>query len=361
MVKLKSITARTKNKEYKIIIGQSILEQIKKINKLVSAERYALIISARIMELYNDLINASFNGIINYDVFIMDDGENNKNYKYAEKFLDKMLKKGYSRKTAVIGIGGGVVGDFAGFIASLYMRGIPLIHIPTTLLAMVDSSIGGKTAVNLSAGKNIVGAFYHPDMVLTELNFIKTLPENELKNGLTEVLKHAVIGEDKLLNILCKNDLKTIKESDNIAKIVYLSVLFKSRIVEKDEDEKGIRAILNFGHTVGHAIESLLKFRGISHGEAVAIGLKVAMEISRRLGWLTDKETNMVNDLIIKYKLISKEYKLNANDIIKHMKYDKKNSNNKFKFVLLNGLNNPVYNQEVENGLLKEAIKSIIF
>ena len=311
------------------------------------------------MELHKDLIKDALSSFNNCDIFRMNDGEENKNYGYAEEFLNKILKKGYSRKSAIIGIGGGVVGDFAGYIASVYMRGIPVIHIPTTLLAMVDSSIGGKVAVNLSAGKNIVGAFHQPQMVISDTDFIKTLPENELKNGLSEVLKHALIGERKTFEILCNNNLNSIKEPDNIRKVVYLSALFKSKVVGKDEHEKGLRAILNFGHTAGHAIESISGFKGISHGEAVAIGMKIETEISRRLGLLNNDQTELINKLISRYDLIPKARKLNSEKIIDHMKYDKKNFGGKIKFVLLKGLYKPVYNQEVDYTIIKDAVKAV--
>jgi 3-dehydroquinate synthase len=289
----------------------------------------------------------------------MKDGEQNKNYQYAEEFLNGLLLKGYSRQSAIIGIGGGVTGDFAGFIAALYMRGMPLVHIPTTLLAMVDSSIGGKTAVNLSAGKNIAGAFYQPELVISDIGFIKTLPENELKNGLTEVLKHGLIGQNDLLEILSGNNLNTIKEFDNLFNMVFLSAGFKAGIVGQDEREGGLRAILNFGHTAGHAIESLMELKGISHGEAVAIGIKIEIEISRRMGWLKDKEIDKINEIITKYNLIYNKYELNADGIIKHMKYDKKNAGGKIKFALLKGVGNPVFNQSVDEGLIREIIKEI--
>jgi 3-dehydroquinate synthase len=357
-----SVTARTKNKSYDIHIGENILSQINRMDKILSADRFALFVSARIIDLYGDMIKKAFSQYSNFDIFGMRDGEKNKNFGYAEKFLEKMLKKGYTRKSAVIGIGGGVVGDFAGFIASVYMRGIPVIHIPTTLLAMVDSCIGGKTAVNLSQGKNIVGAFHQPEMVISDISFIQTLPEKELRNGLSELLKHALIGEEKLLGILYKNDLKSIRESDTLQKVVYLSALFKSRIVEEDEDEKGLRTILNFGHTAGHAIESMSGYIDFPHGAAVTIGLKIEIEISRLIGWLNDEDVKVVNELISRYNLINKinkTKKLNADKVIEHMKYDKKNFGNKLRFVLLKGLNNPVYNQEIDSSLLRDAIKNI--
>ena len=357
---IKTVIARTKNKTYTILIGQSVLSQIKKIDDILLKDRFAIIASRNVLQLHQHVIEKALTKYTNYDIFPMEDGEKNKNFRYAEVFLNKMLKSGYTRKSVMIGIGGGVVGDFTGFIASIFMRGIPIIHMPTTLLAMVDSSIGGKVGVNLSAGKNIVGLFHQPEVVISDINFIKTLPENELKNGLTEVLKHALIGDKGLLKLFHENDLKSITRTDTIEKIVYSSALFKSRIVQKDEHEKSVRAILNFGHTAGHAIESLLKYSKISHGEAVAIGLLIEMEISKRFGWLSEEEIKGIKNIITRYNLIYNNYKLNADAVMQHMKYDKKNISGKIKFVLLKGLRNPVYNQEVEPKIVKDAIKTIV-
>ena len=355
----KIVTVKTEKKKYDVIIGDDVFTQIKKAGGLASKERFAVIISSRVHEIYKDYILNSFNDCRNYDIFLMKDGEENKNYKYAEEFLNGLLEKGYTRKSAIVGIGGGVVGDFAGFVAALYMRGIPVIHVPTTLLAMVDSSIGGKTAVNLSAGKNMAGAFYQPELVISDISFLKSLPENELKNGLTEVLKHGLIGVGDLLEILSGSDMKIIRETHNLFRIIFLSAKFKSSIIGKDEREGGLRVILNFGHTAGHAIESVMEYKGISHGEAVAIGIKIEMEISRRLGWLKEKEIDKINEIIAGYGLIYNKYELNPDEIIKHMKFDKKNSGGRINFVLLKGIGNPVYNQSVDESLIKEIITGI--
>jgi 3-dehydroquinate synthase len=357
---MKSITASTAGKSYEIIIGNNILSLIGKKLEHFLHERLAVIVSAKVMQLYGEYIRQVFTKNNKIDFFLMHDGEENKNYRYAEEFFHEMLKNGYSRKSAVVGIGGGVTGDFAGFIASIYMRGIPVIQIPTTLLAMVDSSIGGKTAVNISSGKNIVGMFHQPEFVISDIRFIETLPENEIKNGLSEILKHGIIGEKNLFRILSENDLKSINELNTLENIVYFSALFKSGIVAKDEHENGLRSVLNFGHTAGHAIESLLELRGISHGEAVAIGLKIELEISKQAGLLSAAEFQAISELISRYKLIYNNYQISADDIIEHMKYDKKNYNGKLKFVLLKGINNPIYNQEVDSSLLKNSISSVI-
>jgi 3-dehydroquinate synthase len=357
---MKSITARADGKFYEIMIGKEIFSSACITLKMLSYDRLAVIVSAKVMQLHGEIIRQVLSEYNNYDIFEMQDSEENKNYRYVEEFLNGMLKKGYSRKSAIAAIGGGVVGDFAGFIASIYMRGLPVIQIPTTLLAMVDSSIGGKTAVNISSGKNIAGVFHQPDLVISDVSFLQTLPENEIKNGLSEVLKHGIIGEKNLFRILYENDLKSVKELNNLKDIVYFSALFKSGIVEKDAKESGLRAILNFGHTAGHAIESMLEYRGISHGEAVAIGLKIELKISRQQGLLSEEEYNTINELIRRYKLIYNNYRLNADDIIKHMKFDKKNYNGKLKFVLIKKINEPVYNQEVDNCLIKDAVDSVL-
>ncbi len=353
------ISVCTKEKSYDIIIGKSILSEIKRQDEILKGERFTIIISANVYKLYEEYINESFAQYNNFDIIQMMDGEEYKNYKYAEEFFDKLLQSGNNRKSVIIGIGGGAVGDFAGFIAALYMRGIPVIHVPTTLLAMVDSSIGGKVAVNISAGKNIVGAFYQPEFVISDVGFVNTLPDNELKNGLTEVLKHGLIGEYELYRIMSENDLKSIRTLDKVIKLVYLSAKFKSSVVEKDEKEGGLRAILNFGHTIGHAIESLLEFKGISHGEAVAIGIKAESEISRRLGWLNDQETEKINKIIDEYGLVFNNYNLDADSIIEHMKYDKKNKSGVINFVLLKGIGNPVYNQVVKDELIRDVLKEM--
>lgn len=354
---VEKLSVNTKDKNYEIIIGRNVIKLINETGFLLK-DKFAIIVSSGVYSLYNEYISECFKDYKNFDIIQMEDGEVNKNYKYAEKVFNILLEKGYTRNSLIIGIGGGVVGDFAGYIAALYMRGIPVIHFPTTLLAMVDSSIGGKVAVNISAGKNIIGAFHQPEMVISDVSFIDTLPENELKNGLSELLKHAIIGKKELLNILSENNLKSIRESNIVGKFVYLSAQFKSFVVGTDEREGGLRSILNYGHTIGHAIESLMEYKGISHGEAVAIGLKIESEISRRMGWLSDDEISKINMIINRYGLIYNEYSLNADEIIDHMKYDKKNSGGKINFVLLKGIGNPLYNQHVDEQLIRDIISS---
>lgn len=361
--KMLTITAKTGEKSYDIIIGEKILPEVP-LDEF-RAESIALVVSATVYNLHKQYIDDFQKRIENQiDVPVhlmqMDDGEENKNYLYAQQFLEEFIKKGLTRKSLVVGIGGGVVGDFAGYLASLFMRGIPVIHIPTTLLAMVDSSLGGKVAVNLSLGKNIVGAFHQPKIVISDVRFLSTLPDNEMRNGLCEAIKHGMIGEKETIDIFKNNNFDSITQPVVITRLIEKSVFFKTSVVEQDETEGGIRAILNFGHTVGHGIESLFEYRGISHGEAVAIGIKAEVIISNRKGMLSDQEVDLVSELLQRYELVRKDISYNPGEVIGHMKYDKKNSGGKINFVLLDGIGNPVMNQHVDVKMLVEVLSALI-
>jgi 3-dehydroquinate synthase len=265
---MKEITVNTGHGAYLIRIGSGILSGNPALDRIIVGRRSAFIVSERVYDLHVEYISDVISRYPRAELFIMDDREENKSYSHAEKFLQGFVEKGFTRESAVVGIGGGVVGDFAGYCASLYMRGIPVVQIPTTLLAMVDSSVGGKVAVNLNVGKNIVGQFHQPSLVLSDTSLLSTLPERELKCGLAEILKHGLIGDEGTLEILRRNTIDSIREEPALSQLIYLSARFKASVVEKDEREEGLRAILNFGHTVGHAIESFMQYRGVSHGEA---------------------------------------------------------------------------------------------
>ena len=207
--------------------------------------------------------------------------ERSKSISSFKKIIDKLFELRFDRSDVLIAFGGGVVGDITGFSASTFLRGIKYIQIPTTLLAQVDSSVGGKTAINVPQGKNLVGAFYNPSLVLISTEFLNTLPESEYKSGLGEVIKYAFIGNKKLKNIIEKNPEKIIKrESSILQTIIEESIKTKSKIVTKDEKESGIRAILNFGHTFGHAIEAKNNYKNITHGAAITLGMIIASKIS---------------------------------------------------------------------------------
>ncbi len=355
------ITARTGDHAYDVLIGSSILPASLARPELAAFERVAVMASSRVYGLHRDYIDGSLSVLGDRGVLLLyEDSEENKSYGRAEEFLERFIGGKMNRRSAVIGIGGGVTGDFAGFCAGLYMRGVPVAHVPTTLLAMVDSSLGGKVAVNLSVGKNIAGLFHQPKLVVSDVRFLRTLPDGEFRNGLSEALKHALIGEDSTLELLERNDPASIRDETTVAELVARSVSFKTGVVERDERESDLRAILNFGHTVGHAIESHLGYRGVSHGEAVAAGMRVKTEISRRLGFLSEEEAGRVRSLIERYGLTRQRWGLDPDRVIGHMEYDKKNFAGAINFVLLKGLGRPLINQRIPMELLKNVMKEIL-
>ena len=221
---------------------------------------------------------------LNFEVnyYIIPAGEFSKSLNTAENIYEKLSSDLISKNDIIISLGGGMVSDISGFVASTYKRGIKLINIPTSFLAMIDASIGGKNAVNLNSGKNLVGSFYFPDLVLIDCSFLNTLPKQELNSGISEVIKCGAIFDKKLFNILERE-----KFEDNIENIIYKSILVKKKLVEEDRFDSGKRMLLNFGHTIGHAIENLHGYKNISHGEAVSIGMNAITKISEKLG-LTD-------------------------------------------------------------------------
>jgi 3-dehydroquinate synthase len=355
------ITAAAGNASYRIMIGGSILREALAGVPAGAYESIVVVASSRVYGLHRDYIDDALGALGGRcSLMLMDDGEENKNYAYAGRFLEQFLESGMTRKSAVIGVGGGVVGDFAGYCAAVFMRGVPVIHVPTTLLAMVDSSIGGKVAVNLSAGKNIAGMFHQPAMVVSDARFLSTLPDKEFGNGLAEALKHGCIGEEGTLTLLEENDRESIRAGDRVAALVALSATFKSRIVCEDERERDLRAILNFGHTVGHAIESSMAYRGITHGEAVAAGMRVKIEAARRTGDVSGADADRVFRVIDRFGLMPRTGVFDIDAIPEHMRYDKKNFGGAINFVMLRGLGNPIINQRVPGVLMKEVMMDVL-
>ena len=315
----------------------------------LSGGKCAVVLSNHLYDLHWEYLMDLLGRYTNKELFLMQDLEENKNYLYAEGFLQGFADKGLTRDSVVWSIGGGVVGDFAGYCASLYMRGINIVQCPTTLLAMVDASIGGKVAVNLHSGKNLVGSFLQPLLVVCDTFLLSTLPEKEIKCGLAEIIKHALIGDSVSLDILLNHDFASIQKEDVLSELIYHSIKFKLSVVSQDEKELSLRAILNFGHTVGHAIESLMGYKGISHGEAVAAGIFAESRISRDMGMLSSADQKTISALLEQYGMSDKSISCNAQDVVKHMKFDKKNVGNTTKFVLLKEIGVPLYGGAVPN------------
>jgi 3-dehydroquinate synthase len=335
MIKL-SVNISEQRTSYPICICNTDLSELKRlVLENINYKNYIVIFSQKVYKLYSKILDFPKDKI-----YVLPDGEKEKNYKNYIKILNFALSKKLKREDAIVAIGGGVVGDLAGFVASTYMRGVKYIQVPTTLLSATDSSVGGKTAINTKFGKNLVGTFYQPSAVFINVNFLKTLDEKQFKSGLGEVLKYGFIeknckpfDEPHLINFLTEfqekilnRDILTLKE------LIKMCIELKIAVVEQDEKEKGLRKILNYGHTYGHAVESLTKYRKYTHGQCVVEGIRFALNLAYKLN-LIDKEYKFLcEDLIKKY-----DYKslitFDTNKIIKVISTDKKATDNHIQFI----------------------------
>ena len=289
---------------------------------------------------------------------ILKHGEQAKSVQNFQKILNFLADNNFDRTDLIVAVGGGVVGDISGFVASSYLRGIQFIQIPTTLLAQVDSSVGGKTAINIVAGKNLVGAFYNPKGVIIDTTVLNSLPNREFKAGLAEVIKYAFIQNKSLFSLLKKYTKKILlKDQKIIEEIIFLSLQTKAMIVTKDEKENGIRAILNFGHTFGHAIEAHGKYKKILHGEAVAKGMKVASKISYLENLISEKEHKEIIALLqnFEFDLSLKQYKYR--ELKPYIFRDKKIKSGKLNLVLLNKLSNAVVTSAFDSKNLQKGLQ----
>ncbi|HTB82541.1 MAG TPA: 3-dehydroquinate synthase [Candidatus Sulfotelmatobacter sp.] len=286
-------------------------------------------------------------------------GEKSKSLSVVEKCFDTLAKHRLERKSFIVALGGGVVGDLAGFVAASYLRGIPFVQVPTTLLAQVDSSVGGKTGVNLKSGKNLVGAFYQPRLVLCDLDTLKTLPRREYISGLAEVIKYGIIYDEVLFAQLERNLPKLLaREEKTLRDVVARCCEIKADVVGQDETESGLRAILNFGHTIGHAIENSAGYGKFLHGEAIAIGQVAAAKLSQKVLGLPSGDVARVEKLFVHAGLPVK-LKLGAaqkKNLFAAMTLDKKVSGGEVKFVLAKKIGKVIWGQKVPPGLIDEVL-----
>ena len=277
------INVNLKNQKYSIVIGLNIVSSISKIisKNLIQFEKCLIVVDKNVPKKIISKIKKSL-GRKKISIYFFTASEKNKNTYSVNKILDILLKKNFSRQDCLISIGGGITGDVSSFVASLYKRGIKFVNVPTTLLAQVDSSIGGKTGVNTKYGKNLIGSFYQPNLVISDIQFLKTLPKREIICGYAEILKHSVISNRDFFNYLKKNYSSILNlSSPFIEKAIYESCKVKKNIVQKDERESSMRKILNFGHTFAHAYEASLGYsKKLNHGEAVLLGMKTALNFS---------------------------------------------------------------------------------
>ena len=290
-------------------------------------------------------------------VLVLPPGEGTKSDEHLHTIYDEALGWGIDRQTPVVALGGGVIGDLAGFAAATLLRGVPLVQVPTSLVAQVDSSLGGKTGINHATGKNLVGAFWQPALVVADPDALATLPAREWRGGLAEVVKHAFLEDDgTLLSFLEKNrDAVAARTPDAVRKMVPKGARVKARIVEQDEREAGRRAVLNFGHTLGHAVEQTLGYGRVTHGEAVALGMRAALVISRRAGGLSGEATDRALRLTRLVEVPPEATRLSLDDLRPAMQSDKKNVGSTVRFVLLRRLGAPFVTGEVSDDDLRAA------
>jgi 3-dehydroquinate synthase/shikimate kinase/3-dehydroquinate synthase len=344
---------KTKNQKYPIIIGSKLVSNISRIIKDNSLDfKQCLIVVDK--NISKKIVSKLKKSLIKKKVYIyfFNASEINKNINSINKILDVLLNRNFSRNDCLISMGGGITGDISGFAASLFKRGMKFINIPTTLLSQVDSSIGGKTGVNTKYGKNLIGSFYQPNLVITDIQFLKTLPKREIICGYGEILKHSLIANKNFYNFLNNNNKKIFNlSSPFIEKAIYESCKIKKNVVEKDEREEGLRKILNFGHTFAHAYEASLGYsKKLNHGEAVILGIKTALDFSLMKNLLKKDEYDSIINHIYKCNLqsnLSKFFKVkDLNQILSFMLKDKKNNSNKISLVLLKKIGVPLINKE---------------
>jgi len=339
---------------YRVAVESGLIDSLREY--IPATGRKVLVSTPVINELYGEKIAGALD---DYELILVPDGEEAKQWGIVEDLLGKLLDAGLDRKSTVIVLGGGTVGDLAGFAASIYMRGIDVIHIPTTLLAMVDSSIGGKTAVNHPKGKNLVGSFHQPSQVLIDPVFLETLPEREISSGLAEVIKYGVIADAGLFELL---EAKTLDELslEDMVEIIARCATTKAYYVERDEeDRKGIRAALNYGHTLGHAVETLSK-HVLNHGEGVAIGMIAAAMISKENDLLSGTDYLRIHNIVEKYRLPSKSPSMDHSEIIEVMHRDKKAEEGKVRFVLPSGIGREPVLRYVGDEIVKQVLEMLL-
>lgn len=347
-------------RSYPILIGPGLLGDENLLSEYVQPVRQIAIVSnVTVAPLYLGALRASLQrlGVTVLAEVILPDGEAYKNWKTLNTIFDALLKGHCERSSTLIALGGGVIGDMAGFAAACYQRGMPFIQIPTTLLAQVDSSVGGKTAINHPLGKNMIGAFHQPRLVLADTESLTTLPERELRAGLAEVVKYALIRDPAFMEWL-EIHLEALlnKEAAALEYAVYRSCLHKAEIVARDERERGERALLNLGHTFGHAIEAELGYGVWLHGEAVAVGMLMAAELSADLRWLTRNDVERIERLFVRIGLPVNGPAIPVDRYLELMWRDKKVRAGKMRLVLLKRIGEAVVTDTITTAEISKAI-----
>ena len=335
-MKIKRISVKSAAGSYSVLSGAGALRHAaREISRLGRFSSIHVVSSPKVWRAVGKTVQRGLKLSKQDSVHLMNDGEFAKNLRTVESLSRALVKSGADRKSLLVAVGGGVVGDVAGFAAATYLRGIALVHVPTTLVAQVDSSIGGKTGVNLPEGKNLVGSFYPPRLVLTDPELLRTLPDREFRGGLAEVIKHAIIADAPMFAML-ENDMEKVLRRDRSAlgHLIPRNVAIKARVVSRDERESGLREILNFGHTFAHALESVTKYRCYQHGEAVAWGMIAAAFLGHELGLTRAADVSRIVALIRRVGPLPAWPRVPALTLLNAMRSDKKTRSGVLRFVL---------------------------
>jgi len=358
--RMKSLQVSLGNRSYPIHIGSGVLDDSSLFQKAITGKQVLVVSNDTVEPLYGASLLKTLSPFCQVDILVLPDGEQYKQLETINQIYDHLLRNKYHRTATLVALGGGVIGDMCGFAAATYQRGVNFIQIPTTLLAQVDSSVGGKTGVNHPLGKNMIGAFYQPKAVMIDTRVLLTLPEREFSAGLAEVIKYGLIHDADFFSWLEKN-ISFLVSRDEVA-VTYAiekSCRIKSEIVSADEREEGIRAHLNFGHTFGHAIETHLGYGDWLHGEAVASGMMIATQVSALKGWLTGAEVEKVRNLLIQANLpIAPPEKMKNADFFEKMQLDKKVLTGNIRYILLKNIGSAVIADGVEREIVEKAISS---
>ncbi|MDP2870126.1 3-dehydroquinate synthase [Methyloversatilis sp.] len=341
---MRSLNVALDERAYDIHIGRGLIDRGELFASVLKRKRAVVISNEVVAPLYAARVLAALDSVdVAHQLVVLPDGEAHKDWPTLNLIFDALLGARVERSTTLIALGGGVIGDMVGFAAATYQRGVPFIQVPTTLLSQVDSSVGGKTAINHPLGKNMIGAFHQPRLVLADIDTLDTLPERELKAGLAEVIKYGLIRDGEFFDWLEINMPRLLaRDADALAFAIERSCRNKAEVVIEDETETGVRALLNLGHTFGHAIETGLGYGEWLHGEAVAAGTLMAAELSRRLGWLGDADIARIRGIHEAAGLALRGPRLGVDRYLELMSHDKKVEAGKLRLVLLRAIGDAV-------------------
>jgi len=354
---MKTLQVSLGDRSYPIYIGQDLLSQPELLTQHIKGNEVLVVSNTTVAPLYLQQVLDLLTDF-RCESVILPDGEEFKTLEVMNQIFDSLLKSRFSRRVTLIALGGGVIGDMTGFAASCYQRGVPFIQIPTTLLSQVDSSVGGKTAVNHALGKNMIGAFYQPQCVIADTQTLNTLDDNQLSSGLAEVIKYGLINDPEFFNWL-EDNISGLRQRDQalLAEAIERSCQDKADVVAQDELEQGVRALLNLGHTFGHAIETGMGYGNFLHGEGVAVGMVMAADLSQRMGWISLADVERVKKLILAAGLpITVPAGMTADRFMALMSVDKKVQDGQIRLVLLTGIGQAVMSDDYSAQKLAETL-----